>query len=56
MQHVIAVLAFAAACVLWYGIQHWAGHEAGPGCRDAGAGCRGCAEAADCPVHEHADA
>ena len=56
MQHVIAVLAFAAACGLWYAIQHWAGRETRSGCRDSGAGCRGCAEAADCTVHERADA
>jgi hypothetical protein len=56
MQHVIAVLAFAAVCGLLYGIQHWAGGEAGAGCRDAEAGCRGCGEAEDCPVHERADA
>jgi hypothetical protein len=42
VTYVLAVLALAAACVLWYLVQRWAGTAVEPGCPEAEADCADC--------------
>jgi hypothetical protein len=48
--HVIAVLGLAAACVLWYLVQHWARPEGDPPCQERDPHCGACeTHGPDCP-------
>ena len=50
MVHVIAVLGLAAACVLWYLVQHWANPEGDAPCQDDDPHCGACeTHGPDCP-------
>ena len=42
MVHVIAVLGLAAACVLWYLVQHWARPEGDAPCQADDPHCGAC--------------
>jgi hypothetical protein len=48
--HVIAVLGLAAACVLWYLVQHWARPEGDAPCQEHDSHCGVCeTHGPDCP-------
>ena len=42
MVHVIAVLGLAAACILWYLVQHWARPEGDAPCQERDPHCGVC--------------
>ena len=47
MNHVLAILALAAACVAWLVVQRWAGTDTALPCGRHGEGCGACGEPGD---------
>ncbi len=42
MDYLIAIVGLAGACVLWFGVQHWAGVSDELPCDKHGGDCEGC--------------